>query len=150
MASTLIDLCNLISASVGAVDARCRTLSRTYPDLNNPAHSKESESLLQDHEIGRATAVAVATASQLIASMKYPARSLIDTSLGFLLSAALRVVAESSTAEIIREAGPQGCHIGDIARKNRMDPIKIARLRTFRTWSSTKIPRTQMMNSARR
>ncbi|KAF8162504.1 S-adenosyl-L-methionine-dependent methyltransferase [Mycena galopus ATCC 62051] len=128
MASSLIDLCALISTSVAAVDARCKTLSGTYPDLNSPVNSKESESLLHDNEIANATSIALAAASQLIASMQYPSRSILDASYGWVISAALGVVAESSTAEIIREAGPQGCHINDIAKKNGMDPTKIARV----------------------
>ncbi|KAJ7496668.1 O-methyltransferase, partial [Mycena latifolia] len=107
MASSLIDLCDLISASVRIVDARCKALYGTYPDLNNPANTKEDERLLQDEEISKATSVAVAAASQLIATMQYPSRSILDMSLGFLLSAAMGVVVESCTAEIIREAGPQ-------------------------------------------
>ncbi|KAF7333316.1 putative S-adenosyl-L-methionine-dependent methyltransferase [Mycena venus] len=146
MASSLIDLCTLISTSVATVDARCKALAGTYPDLNNPTNSKESEALLNDDEIANATSIALAAASQLIASMQYPSRSILDASYGFVVSTALGVVAESSTAEIIREAGPQvlkflatwsrratptfnrGCHINDIAKKNGMDPTKIARV----------------------
>ncbi|KAJ6469006.1 O-methyltransferase [Mycena vitilis] len=128
MASPLLELCSLISASVATVDARCKALSGTYPDLNNPTNSKESESLLQDNEIAKATSVALSAAAQLIASMQYPARSILDASYGWVTTAALGVVAESSTAEIIREAGPQGCHINDIAKKNGMNPTQIARV----------------------
>ncbi|KAJ6510967.1 O-methyltransferase [Mycena sanguinolenta] len=128
MASSLIDLCSLISTSVAAVDARCKALSATYPDLNNPANSQESERLILDNEIANATAVALAAASQLIASMQYPSRTILDASYGFVISTALGVVTESSTAEIIREAGPQGCHINEIAKKNGVDPLKIARV----------------------
>ncbi|KAF7333319.1 putative S-adenosyl-L-methionine-dependent methyltransferase [Mycena venus] len=128
MASSLIDLCTLISTSVATVDSRCKALAGTYPDLNNPTNSKESEALLNDDEIANATSIALAAASQLIASMQYPSRSILDASYGFVVSTALGVVAESSTAEIIREAGPQGCHINDIAKKNGMDPTKIARV----------------------
>ncbi|KAJ7147632.1 O-methyltransferase [Mycena crocata] len=128
MASALIRLCDLISTSVSAVDARCKVLSGTYPDLNNATNTKESETLLQDDEIASSTSVVIAAASQLIATMQYPSRTILDTSLAFLLSAALGVVTESSTAEIIREAGSQGCHVDDIAKKNGMDPVKIARV----------------------
>ncbi|KAJ7146171.1 S-adenosyl-L-methionine-dependent methyltransferase [Mycena epipterygia] len=128
MASSLIELCGLISSSVATVDARCKALSRTYPDINNPANAKEDEQLLNDSEIADATSVALAAASQLIANMQFPTRSILDTSLAFLLSAALGVVAASSTAEIIREAGPEGCHVSNIAEKNGMDPKKIARV----------------------
>jgi hypothetical protein len=82
MTSTLIDLCDLISSSVRTVDARCQALSRAYPDLNNPANTAEDEKLLEDEQIARATSVAVAAASQIIASMQYPSWSLLDTSLG--------------------------------------------------------------------
>jgi hypothetical protein len=80
MASSLIDLVTLISTSVAAVDARCKALSGTYPDLNNPVNSKESEGLLQDNEIANATSIALAAAAQLIATMQYPSRSIIDAS----------------------------------------------------------------------
>ncbi|KAJ7330390.1 O-methyltransferase [Mycena albidolilacea] len=128
MASSLIDLVTLISTSVAAVDARCKALSGTYPDLNNPVNSKENEGLLQDNEIANATSIALAAAAQLIATMQYPSRSIIDASYAFVISTALGVVAESSTAEIIREAGPQGCHINDISKKNGVDPVKLARV----------------------
>ncbi|KAJ6485343.1 O-methyltransferase [Mycena vitilis] len=128
MASPLIDLLSLISTSVTAVDARCKVLNSTYPDLNNPANTKESEALLNDNEIAKATSIALAAAHQLIASLQFPGKSVMDASVGFLVSAAMGVVAESSTAEIIREAGPQGAHINDIAEKNGMQPIKIARV----------------------
>ncbi|KAJ7630070.1 O-methyltransferase [Mycena polygramma] len=128
MASTLVELSNLISSSVAVVDARCKALSRTYPDLDNPDNAKENESVVNDSEIVEATSLVLAAASQLIASMQLPARSILETSLSFLVSAALGVVATSATAEIIREAGPQGCHINDIAKKNGMNPLKIARV----------------------
>ncbi|KAJ7835943.1 O-methyltransferase [Mycena olivaceomarginata] len=128
MASTLVELCGLISSSVAAVDARCKALSRTYPDLNNPANAAEDESVVNDSEIADAASVALAAASQLIAHLQLPARTVLETSLAFLVSAALGVVSASATAEIIREAGPQGCHINDIGKKNGMDPMKIARV----------------------
>ncbi|KAJ7701081.1 hypothetical protein B0H17DRAFT_1157762 [Mycena rosella] len=115
MASTLIELCDLISSSVAAVDSRCKALSRTYPDMNNPDNAEEDENLLQDIEITAATSVALAASAQL---MQHPSRTIFDESMAagiisaaFLLSAALGVVAASSTAEIIREAGPEGSRV---------------------------------------
>ncbi|KAJ7353173.1 O-methyltransferase [Mycena albidolilacea] len=128
MASTLVELCGLISSSVATVDARCKALSRSYPDLDNPANTAEDESVVNDSEIAEAASVALAAASQLIAHLQLPARTVLETSLTFLVSAALGVVSASATAEIIREAGPQGCHINDIGKKNGMDPMKIARV----------------------
>ncbi|KAJ6463521.1 O-methyltransferase [Mycena sanguinolenta] len=128
MASTLLELCTLISSSIAAVDARCKTLSRTYPDLDNPSNAADDESVVNDGEIAEAAAVAIAAASQLIAHLQSPAQKVLETSLAFLISTALGVVSASATAEIIREAGPQGCHIEEIAKKNGMDPLKIARV----------------------
>ncbi|KAJ6554494.1 O-methyltransferase [Mycena capillaripes] len=128
MASTLIELCNLLSTSVAAIDTRCKALSRTYPDLNDPDNVTEDESVVHDSQIVEATSIALAAASQLIAHMQLPARTIHETSLSFLVSAALGVVSASATAEIIREAGPKGCHIDDIAKKNGMDSMKIARV----------------------
>ncbi|KAF5365406.1 hypothetical protein D9757_011662 [Collybiopsis confluens] len=128
MASTLIELCELISASVRTVDARCTALSASFPDLNKTDNTEEDQRLLRDDEIAKATSIALAAASQLIASMQFPTRSILDASLGFLTSAAVGVVAEASITEIIREAGPQGCHVDDIAKKNGMSALNIARV----------------------
>ncbi|KAK7055488.1 S-adenosyl-L-methionine-dependent methyltransferase [Favolaschia claudopus] len=128
MASTLLELSNLISSSIATVDARCKALSRTYPDLDNPANAPEDENVVHDAEIAEAASIAIAAASQLIANLNSPARTMLETSLMCLVSAALGVVSASATAEIVREAGPQGAHINDIAKKNGMDPMKIARV----------------------
>ncbi|KAJ7090725.1 O-methyltransferase [Mycena belliarum] len=144
MASTLIELSHIISSSVAAVDARCKALSRTYPNLNNPANSEEDESLAHDTEIVSVTNIVLAAAAQLIASVQLPSRAILDTSRSasashmcrsqiltssqFVLSAAMSAISESATAEIIREAGPQGCHINEIGKKNGVDPLKIGRL----------------------
>ncbi|KAJ7042930.1 O-methyltransferase [Mycena alexandri] len=128
MASTLIQLSDLISSSVATIDGRCKALSRTYPDLDNPDNKPEDESVVNDSEIVEAISIALAAASQLIANIRMPTRTILDTSLAHLLSAALGVVTASATAEIIREAGPQGCHVEDIASRNGMDPMKIARV----------------------
>ncbi|KAJ7270666.1 O-methyltransferase [Mycena haematopus] len=130
MASALLALSALISASITAIDARCTTLSQTYPDLHNCLNptATDDESLLHDPQIAEAAATAIAAASQLIAHLQPPAQKVLEASLAFLTSAALGVVCASATAEIIREAGPQGCHINEIATKNGMDPLKIARV----------------------
>ncbi|KAF7373613.1 S-adenosyl-L-methionine-dependent methyltransferase [Mycena sanguinolenta] len=128
MASTVLELSALISSSAAVVDARCKALSRTYPDLDNPSNTADDES--------------VPRSSSLTCNL--PAQKVLETSLAFLISAALGVVSASATAEIIREAGPQvvslfltgsnsnnemqGCHIEEIAKKNGMDPLKIARV----------------------
>ncbi|KAF8196214.1 hypothetical protein K438DRAFT_1760392 [Mycena galopus ATCC 62051] len=126
--------------TVATVDSRCKALSRTYPDLDNPANAVDDESVVNDGEIAEAASVALAAASQLIAQLQLPAQKILETSLAFLCSAALGVVSASATAEIIREAGPQvslyaelkddvkemqGCHIKEIAKKNGMDHMKI-------------------------
>ncbi|KAJ7090732.1 O-methyltransferase [Mycena belliarum] len=128
MASTLIELSDIISSSVAAIDARCKALSRTYPNLNNPTNSEEDESLEHDSEIVAVTNIVLAAAAQLIASVQLPSRAILDTSRSFVLSAAMSAISESATAEIIREAGPQGCHIHEIGKKNGVDPLKIGRL----------------------
>ncbi|KIK62690.1 hypothetical protein GYMLUDRAFT_41605 [Collybiopsis luxurians FD-317 M1] len=128
MASTLIELCDLISTSVRTIDSRCNALSGTFPDLNKHKSTPEDEKLTRDDEIMKATSILVSAATQLIATVQLPARSLLDTSLAFLSSAAIAVVAESSIAEIIREAGPQGCHVDEIAKKNGMSALNIARV----------------------
>ncbi|KIK51363.1 hypothetical protein GYMLUDRAFT_265869 [Collybiopsis luxurians FD-317 M1] len=128
MASTLLELSDLISTSVKTIDSRCTALSGTYPDLDKPQNAPENERLVHDSEIVKAASIIVSAATQLIANVKYPTRTLFDTSLAHLSSAALAVVAETSIAEIVREAGSQGCHVDDIAKRNGMEPLNIARV----------------------
>ncbi|TFK34635.1 O-methyltransferase [Crucibulum laeve] len=128
MASTLIDLASLISSSVESINTRCKILSTEFPSLDQAPQNEHEDHIRQDPDVVYATSVAVAAAYQLIATIQPPAKTLLMSSQQFLISAALGVVNDSSTSEIMTEAGPEGIHVSEIAKKINMNPRKLARL----------------------
>ncbi|KAJ7750102.1 hypothetical protein DFH07DRAFT_775235 [Mycena maculata] len=114
--------------AVATVDARCEASSGTFnPDLDGASNAEESEMLVRDSEAWQSWTLG--NMSLGVGEWFLPTPWINEpTGLQFLLSAALSVVVESSTPEIIHEAGPEGCHVDDIAKKNGIESTKIARV----------------------
>ncbi|KAJ7865015.1 hypothetical protein B0H14DRAFT_2574144 [Mycena olivaceomarginata] len=74
-----------------------------------------------------------AAALQLEAIVTPPHVSVLRIVSGHFKSAALRICLESGVTEILREAGPQGIHVKDIAAKNGQHPEKLGSA-FFRNW----------------
>jgi len=99
-----------------------------FPPLDEPFDEKGPAcQLLSDSNIVPLAAVIVAAADQLIVSVRPPGESILDMAQSHLLAASLRLVCETSVAEILREAGPGGLHIRDITAINKQHPDKLAR-----------------------
>ncbi|KAF7371897.1 O-methyltransferase [Mycena venus] len=119
----------LILKSIDAIESRLETESIEFPVLANPVDpSSKAESLLREADIVNATSYIVAAASQLIATVRSPVQTIMENSLLFHLPACIRAAVESNMVEIIREAGHQGIHANDIAKRNNTDPLKTARI----------------------
>ncbi|KAJ7161036.1 O-methyltransferase [Mycena filopes] len=124
MASTLIQLSNLISSSVATIDARCKALSRSYPDLDTPGNDTDGETVLTDPEVIKATSVALAAASQLIYNINRRRRPSLRPHLRFSspqqwASLLPPLPLRSSERRDHRSGNPS---------KNGMDAMKIARV----------------------
>ncbi|KII89666.1 hypothetical protein PLICRDRAFT_108610 [Plicaturopsis crispa FD-325 SS-3] len=126
-ATTMASLAKLISESVTKIETNCAQRGVQLPTLDDP-FSPESEAPRNDPEILDATAKIVAAAAQLIALVRPAPSSLVTASLQMHVSSALRVALQTNTVEILREAGPQGLHINDIAAKSNTDPGKLGRV----------------------
>ncbi|KAF7372253.1 O-methyltransferase [Mycena venus] len=124
----------LILKSIDAIESRLETESIEFPVLANPVDpSSKAESLLREADIVNATSYIVAAASQLIATSSGKSLSTLRSKSHFAadkfhLPACIRAAVESNMVEIIREAGHQGIHANDIAKRNNTDPIKTARI----------------------
>ncbi|KAJ7828007.1 O-methyltransferase [Mycena leptocephala] len=119
----------LISKSIQTIESRLQQEHLKFPALKEPFDpAGRAESVLLETEICLARSCIVAAASQLIAMVRSPAQSIIETGLLFHLSSCIRTTVESNMDEIIREAGIQGIHVNDIAQKNHTDPAKAARI----------------------
>ncbi|KAF8577506.1 hypothetical protein K439DRAFT_1622053 [Ramaria rubella] len=129
-------LINLITDSLNTLEGICVQKDLTIPDLYQPFHPS-SEAFHVDPQAAEAAAIISATALQLEATFTPPQVSLYHQVGGirsdiprhqFCKSAASRVCLESNVTEILREAGPEGMHVNDIAAKNGQDPQKLSEL----------------------
>ncbi|KAJ7269517.1 S-adenosyl-L-methionine-dependent methyltransferase [Mycena rebaudengoi] len=119
MSSPIRQLLELITKSVD-------TLESAFPDLHE-LFAPPSEAFRANPAAAEAASIISAAALQLEAILTPPQVSLYRIVGGHFKSAALRVCLESNVTEILREAGPQGIHVKDIAAKNGQDPEKLAR-----------------------
>ncbi|KAI0653068.1 S-adenosyl-L-methionine-dependent methyltransferase [Cubamyces menziesii] len=96
-----------------------------YPSLDAPFYPSkqkskqaDAEKLATDPKVMQASSLIVAACGQLSASVHHPflTAAVEGVQLGHI-SAALSVLEATHTVEILRDAGPQGLHINDLARK---------------------------------
>ncbi|KAK7014078.1 hypothetical protein VNI00_019427 [Paramarasmius palmivorus] len=127
-------LLELIQKNVEVLEKACAASGTDIPDLHLPFHPS-TEAFRTNPDAAEASNVIVAAAQQLAATLAPPQVALYDVVGGAFKSAAIRVCIESNVTEILREAGPQGLHVDDIAKINGQDSRKLGKLRTqlFRT-----------------
>ncbi|KAJ7845650.1 O-methyltransferase [Mycena olivaceomarginata] len=127
--SDLRVLGELIIESIKTIESRFNHEDIDFPALANPFNGeRKAESILLEPEISTARSYIVAAASQLIAMVRSPVQTMVENGLVFHLPSCIRAAVESNMVEIIREAGSQGIHANDIAKKNNTDPTKAARI----------------------
>ncbi|KAJ7852947.1 O-methyltransferase-domain-containing protein [Mycena olivaceomarginata] len=127
--SDLRVLGELIIESIKTIESRFNHEDIDFPALANPFNGeRKAESILLEPEISTARSYIVAAASQLIAMVRSPVQTMVENGSGgfnkFHLPSCIRAAVESNMVEIIREAGSQGIHANDIAKKNNTDPTK--------------------------
>ncbi|KIY46447.1 S-adenosyl-L-methionine-dependent methyltransferase [Fistulina hepatica ATCC 64428] len=126
MAENLKALARLILESVDTIDKSCTESGLLFPRLDQP-FSPSSEAARNLPGVSDASNIVVAAAAQLIAETRNPVASLASMSLGWTSSTCMEVAEEGHIPEILREAGPQGLHVNDIAKINGMDAYKLSR-----------------------
>ncbi|ETW84678.1 hypothetical protein HETIRDRAFT_124158 [Heterobasidion irregulare TC 32-1] len=127
MASILKQLSDLIATSVRDIDAACDARGVSFPSLDEP-FSEESERARQEEEVLSSIGIIVAAATQLIAVARAPSNYLLSMVLQHTIPACLGAANDGHVAEILREAGPQGAHVSDIAKRNGMNAARIGRV----------------------
>ncbi|KAF7368277.1 S-adenosyl-L-methionine-dependent methyltransferase [Mycena venus] len=116
MSTPIRQLLALITQSVETLEAACESSGTTIPDLHT-AFAPPSEEFRANPEAAEAARIIAAAALQLEAIVSPPQVSLYRVITGYLKSTALRICLEAGVTEILREAGPQGMHVRDIAAK---------------------------------
>ncbi|KAJ7223301.1 S-adenosyl-L-methionine-dependent methyltransferase [Mycena pura] len=122
MSTPIRQLLALITNSVDTLEAACAA---------NGPFAPLSEAFRAIPAAAEAANIISAAALQLDAIVAPPHLSLYHIVGGNFKSAALRICLESGVTEILREAGPQGLHVKDIAAKNGQDAEKLARFIRF-------------------
>ncbi|KAG6887278.1 hypothetical protein C0995_016464, partial [Termitomyces sp. Mi166 len=122
--SPLVVLANIISSSASKIDDYCMKNNVQLPNLGEP-FNPQAEFILFHPVISEHASYIVAAAAQMSVLVKPAALSILTTATQFHVTSALGVANETHTAEILREAGPQGLHVEEIALKNKSNPEKL-------------------------
>ncbi|KAF9646504.1 O-methyltransferase [Thelephora ganbajun] len=126
--SPLRHLVNILSDTVARIDEKYASANLEFPTLDKPFDGKDPACLLlSDSDVVPLASLIVAAADQLIVSARPPVQAVFDMAHSHTVAASLRLTCETSVAEILREAGPKGLHVKDIAAKNKQHPDKLVR-----------------------
>ncbi|KII92455.1 hypothetical protein PLICRDRAFT_50832 [Plicaturopsis crispa FD-325 SS-3] len=124
---TMAALAKLISDSVAKIESHCTEKGVHFPTLDEP-FTPESEKPRLDPLVIEAASIISSAAAQLTALVTPAPLQLLNATFQFHIPAAFRVAIETNVVEILREAGPQGLHINEIAAINQTDPGKLGRV----------------------
>ncbi|EKM60006.1 uncharacterized protein PHACADRAFT_250851 [Phanerochaete carnosa HHB-10118-sp] len=125
--SELKALSKIIQGSIDSIEASLMSKSMEFPSPYTPM-SLESEAPRMQPEVDRACAVIVSAAYQLINSVRSPRQTIVAVGTQYFLATSLGIATEANVAEALREAGPKGAHVNEIARASNIDPSKLARV----------------------
>ncbi|KAH9478947.1 4-O-methyltransferase 1 [Psilocybe cubensis] len=130
-ASQISQLASLISDSVATLERLTLESQTSIPDLNSFGFDPSSEAFRSAPGVAEAVKVAAAACMQLAAVLLPPTDSLYKLALGEHHSFAVRTCLEANVTEILREAGPEGLHVNEIAAKCGLDPSKLGRIMRY-------------------
>ncbi|KZV60678.1 S-adenosyl-L-methionine-dependent methyltransferase [Peniophora sp. CONT] len=123
----LYQFSQLISDSVKKIDATLTDKGLDFPTLDTP-FTPESEAARAFPEIRDAAAIIAAASAQLTATVYPPPMTVMNTAMLFNVSAALNIAAEAHVAETLRDAGPKGASVKELAKPSGIDPAKLSRV----------------------
>ncbi|EJD01727.1 S-adenosyl-L-methionine-dependent methyltransferase [Fomitiporia mediterranea MF3/22] len=128
MTSDLKALRDIISSSVDSIVRVCDNTGRDFPSLDEPVNPSEfsPNGIRNDPTVAQSISFIVAAALQLVATVQSPPITLVTASVQSALPAALSVAEAGNIAEILRDAGPKGMHIKEIAKKSKMEARKLS------------------------
>ncbi|KAI0628477.1 S-adenosyl-L-methionine-dependent methyltransferase [Trametes polyzona] len=121
--AALRELHATIGAALDDIDRVYTREGLAYPSLDVPSYTHAdgkkpaAEELAVSPEVANASALVVAACNRLAASVNNPVFTLFQGISAGYLTAALAFLEASDTVEILREAGPQGLHAQDLARR---------------------------------
>ncbi|KAI0084838.1 S-adenosyl-L-methionine-dependent methyltransferase [Irpex rosettiformis] len=125
----LRELVKLVNTSFTGIEKACATQKTDLPALNG-TFSWQTEGILNDPEVEKASSVITAAASQLAAAVRSPMLSLFAVANQYFLSVSLGISLKTHIPEILREVGSKGLHINEIAARGQsgINPDKLGRI----------------------
>ncbi|KAF8498100.1 S-adenosyl-L-methionine-dependent methyltransferase [Russula emetica] len=120
-------LANIIQSSIEQIEADLSTNTLTFPSPDS-TFSLESEAPRMHPDIQSAGSLITSAAAQLISLARPVQITLLEISLQYHASTALQTAIITHVAEILRDAGPKGKHISEIAKPTNVHPGKLARV----------------------
>ncbi|KAF8994602.1 hypothetical protein BDQ17DRAFT_1430978 [Cyathus striatus] len=117
----------VVADTVASLDKVCKETNVSFPTLDEP-FTPQSEALRANPIIADAANQIAAAAMQLVMNVLPAPHSAFTIISGHFKGAALRVCLEANVTEILREAGPRGMHVNDIAARSGINSVKLGRL----------------------
>ncbi|KAJ7264044.1 O-methyltransferase [Mycena haematopus] len=127
--ATLRALSDIIAEAVTTVERTYKDAGLSPPSLDEPLdpHSP-AEALRRDPVVVGAVQNLVGAAGQITAIMRDPAVSILNGSHAFHISSCVHAASQLNVAEILRDAGPEGMSVKNIAARSNVDPKLLARI----------------------
>ncbi|TFK37298.1 S-adenosyl-L-methionine-dependent methyltransferase [Crucibulum laeve] len=126
--TNLRQLATLINEQVDFIENLAEQQGVNYPTIDTIFNEcNESEKFTTQAEVFDASLIAISAASQLIATLKLPVPALYERATGYHISSALRIASEVCAVELLRDAGPKGMHVKDIAAATETNATMLGR-----------------------
>ncbi|GJE88132.1 O-methyltransferase-like protein [Phanerochaete sordida] len=126
--SSIEALAKIISAGVQDIEAQCAARGVAYP-TPDVVCSSETDTI-QNEFSSQATPI-IAAAYQLIATLSHPQPYLLGMGLWGYFPTALAYIDATFVPDILREAGPKGLHVNEIAAVTKVHPGRLGRVLRF-------------------
>ncbi|KAI9463926.1 S-adenosyl-L-methionine-dependent methyltransferase [Russula earlei] len=120
-------LVGIIQSAVEQMETIVTAQSFTLPSSDSP-FSLDSEAPLMHPGILSAGSLITSAAAQLTTLVRPAPLTVFDVMMQFHLSTAIRVATSTHVAEILRDAGPKGKHVTEIAMPTKVHSGKLARV----------------------
>jgi len=116
---------NIVQSSIERIEAVVTANSFTFPSSGSPSNP-ESEAPQMHPGILSAGSLITSAAAQLITLVRPAPLAVVDVVLQYHVSTAIRAAIATHVAEILRDAGPKGKHVTEIAKPTKVHSRKLA------------------------
>ncbi|KAH9993416.1 S-adenosyl-L-methionine-dependent methyltransferase [Russula vinacea] len=120
-------LANIIQSSIEQIEEVTTANFFTFPSPDS-TFSPETEAPRMHPAIQSAGSLIASAAGQLITLVRPAPFTLLDISTQFHVSTAMGTAISTHVAEVLRDAGPKGKHVMEIAQPTNVHPGKLARV----------------------